>query len=603
MPHSASPILPPGPVWFYEDVLTPSGHQVPYFLTLLGAFWPDLETVRQAHLRTEEGLVNTLAFWEHPLRRQSPDIAWPVGGVYPGVLFEPQAGLKHDAVLPITKGILGAMRVRPDLGHFSTETRLGRLQVMHWRLFQGSQEYGYLRLTEDDVRFLEAPSTAFGGAIGHLPRLAEFLPVHCANRADLVSLLLQGDRTTYDDLWSLISPELVGLLARAPRQASSASVRPPPAVGTTEPNGVNVVGFVRGQFGVGEHARMATRALLKAEIPTVVNDSPIPLDCGGFSDSWINTHIQPEPKYRINMIIMPATDTLRMFFLQKIGVLAGRYNICYWQWELPRWPEPWRKLLAIPDEIWAFSHYVRTMFEASTDKPVIYMPLAVERPDFTARPRAWFKIPDARFTFLSVFDCNSWHRRKNAVAVIKAFQLAFPDDRDVQLVVKMMNTRADHAEYKTLMRLAAADPRVFVIDECLSRNDMWALLEAVDVFVSLHRAEGFGCVVAESMLLGKPVISTNFSGSLDFAHSGTAYVVDGPLVPLKKGDYSEYEGQHWMDPDIGMAAEAMRRCVDDREGTRAMALRGQNHVMRHHSVDAVSRLCRQRLGSLMDLGD
>jgi len=602
MTPSPEAIFPSGTEWLYKETLTPSGYHVPHFITQLHAFWPDLETVRNAHMHTEEGLVNMLAFWENPLRHHSPDIVWPVAGVYPGVLLEPQDGVEQDAVLPITKGIMGAMRVRTDLGHFSTDSRLGRLQIMHWRLFQGSQEYGYLRLTEDELRLLEAPSTAFRGAIGHLPRLAEFLPVHCADRADLVSLLLQGDRATYEDLWQVIGPGLRGMLARAPRYDTSATVNPPPTLGTFEPDGVNVVGFARGQFGIGEHARLATRALLKAEIPTVVIDSPIPLDCVVFRDGWINDHIRPQPQYRVNIIVMPAADTLRMFFQQKVGILAGRYNICYWQWELPRWPETWRKLLAIPDEIWAFSRYVKSMFEASTDKPVIYMPLAVELSGFLPRPRARFKIPDGKFAFLSVFDCNSWYRRKNAMGSIKAFQLAFPGNRDVQLVVKMMYAQADHQEYKELMRLAALDPRVHVIDECLSRSDMWALLNAVDVFVSLHRAEGFGCVVAESMLLGKPVISTNFSGSLDFAHSGTAYVVDGPMVPLKKGDYAEYEGQHWMDPDIGMAAEAMRRCVEDPEATHAMALRGRDFVLQNHSVEAVSRLCRQRLGGLMDLG-
>jgi glycosyltransferase involved in cell wall biosynthesis len=161
-----------------------------------------------------------------------------------------------------------------------------------------------------------------------------------------------------------------------------------------------------------------------------------------------------------------------------------------------------------------------------------------------------------------------------------------------------MNKREDMPEYNELMRKAAMDPRVFVIDEFLSRSDMLALLDCVDVFVSLHRSEGFGRVVAESMLLGKPVISTNYSGSVDFAYEGTAYVVDGPLVDLKKGDYSEWEGQQWMDPDIGMAAQAMRRCVEDPSGTAAMALRGRQVIEQNHSIEAVSRRYAQRLREL-----
>jgi glycosyltransferase involved in cell wall biosynthesis len=224
------------------------------------------------------------------------------------------------------------------------------------------------------------------------------------------------------------------------------------------------------------------------------------------------------------------------------------------------------------------------------------MPLAVEQPEFTPRSREVFEIPEGPYTFLSVFDCNSWFQRKNPLGAIRAFQKAFPpENRDVQLVVKMMNKRDVMPEYIELMRVAALDPRIFVIDEFLSRSDMLALLDCVDVFVSLHRSEGFGRVVAESMLIGKPVISTNYSGSVDFAYEGTAYVVDGPLVDLKKGDYSEYEGQHWMDPDIGHAAQAMRRCVEDQAGTAAMALRGQKIIQQNHSIEAVSKRYAARL--------
>ena len=585
--------------WFYEPAPTPSGYEVPYFLTQLSSFWPDLEETRNAHLKTEEGYVNLMAFWENPLRHQAADIIWPSKGVFPDVLYEPQEDVVQDAVLPITKGMMGALRVRPDMKHIDLESPLGRLQFMHWRLSLGCREYRYLALTEEEVSYLEAPSQAHGGAIAHLPRLAELIPVHCADQPALVAKLLSGDRATYDQLWAPLGASLKQMLADAVRRTTVMTFAPQETLGTVEPDGLNVIGFATGQFGIGEDARTATRALLLAGITPTVYEPPIPLACAVIKGGWVNEYIKPAPTARINLFTMPAPDTLRMFFLQQIGVLAGRYNICAWQWELPHWPDRWKRLLAIPNEIWAQSRYVQHMFEQETDKPIVYMPLAVEKPEFVPRSREHFDIPQGPFTFLSVFDCNSWFQRKNPMGAINAFLAAFPpENRDVQLVVKMMNKREDMPEYNELMRKAAMDPRVFVIDEFLSRSDMLALLDCVDVFVSLHRSEGFGRVVAESMLLGKPVISTNYSGSVDFAYEGTAYVVDGPLVDLKKGDYSEYEGQHWMDPDIGMAAQAMRRCVEDPSGTAAMALRGRQVIEQNHSIEAVSMRYAQRLREL-----
>lgn len=598
MNASTSTIPPSATAWFYEEVLTPSGHRVPYFLTQLSTFWPDLEETRNAHMKTEEGLVNTMAFWENPLRHQASDVVWPSTGSFPPMLFEAEQGVEQDTILPITKGMTGAKRVRPDLQHFDLSTRLGRLQFVHWRLTLGCREYRYLALTDDEVKTLEAPNTAHNGTVSHLPRLAELLPVHCANQPDLVAKLMSGDVATYEQLWRALEKPIRQMLNNATRRSPTFGFTAPRTIGTTTAEGINVIGFATGQFGIGEDARTATRALLQAGITPTVYEPPIPLACAVIKGGWINDYIKPAPTARTNLFTMPAPDTLRMYFLQQIGVLEGRYNICAWQWELPNWPDRWKSLLAIPDEIWAQSRYVQNMFRAVTNKPVVYMPLAVEVPEFTPRSRESFEVPDEKFTFLSVFDCNSWYQRKNPMGAIKAFMAAFPKNRDVQLVVKMMNTRPDMVEYKDLMRLAAQDPRVFVINEFLSRNDMLALLDAVDVFVSLHRSEGFGRVVAESMLLGKPVISTNFSGSVDFAYEGTAYVVDGPLIPLQKGDYSEYEGQYWMDADVGMAAEAMRRCVEDRDGTRAMAQRGQQIVINNHSIQAISERYAARLREL-----
>ena len=81
---------------------------------------------------------------------------------------------------------------------------------------------------------------------------------------------------------------------------------------------------------------------------------------------------------------------------------------------------------------------------------------------------------------------------------VRAFLMAFPPARqDVRLVVKMMNSRPELPAYQDLMRLCAADSRIIVIDKFLSREDMLALLNNADAFVSLHRAEGFGRVIAE----------------------------------------------------------------------------------------------------------
>ena len=58
----------------------------------------------------------------------------------------------------------------------------------------------------------------------------------------------------------------------------------------------------------------------------------------------------------------------------------------------------------------------------------------------------------------------------------------------------------------------------------------------MDVYVSLHRSEGFGLVMAESMYVGTPVIATDWSGNTEFMNSDTACMVGYDMIELDK-DY------------------------------------------------------------------
>ena len=49
----------------------------------------------------------------------------------------------------------------------------------------------------------------------------------------------------------------------------------------------------------------------------------------------------------------------------------------------------------------------------------------------------------------------------------------------------------------------------------LSRADSHALIACADIVLSLHRSEGFGLVPAEAMLLGKPVVATDWSATAE----------------------------------------------------------------------------------------
>jgi glycosyltransferase involved in cell wall biosynthesis len=149
--------------------------------------------------------------------------------------------------------------------------------------------------------------------------------------------------------------------------------------------------------------------------------------------------------------------------------------------------------------------------------------------------------------------------RKNPLGVIEAFKLAFPNGHEaVGLVIKCMRPDINNPAWQRILKLAASDSRIHIIDQMLSKPEVLGLYKVCDCFVSLHRAEGFGRGIAEALLLGLNVIATNHGGNVDFCLLGSASLVCFKPCKVRKKDYVEATGQFWAEPDLISAASIMK---------------------------------------------
>src|SRR5207249_11274978 len=121
------------------------------------------------------------------------------------------------------------------------------------------------------------------------------------------------------------------------------------------------------------------------------------------------------------------------------------------------------------------------------------------------------------------------------------------------------------------LRAACAANGVRLIAESLPRPRLLALMSAADTYVSLHRSEGFGLTVAESMLLGKPTIATGYSGNLDFMTPHNSYLVRYDRATIADDIPPYPKGCVWAEPSAEHAAELMRRVFEKPEEARAVA--------------------------------
>jgi glycosyltransferase involved in cell wall biosynthesis len=267
----------------------------------------------------------------------------------------------------------------------------------------------------------------------------------------------------------------------------------------------------------------------------------------------------------INLVHLNAdTAYFDYLFMREKGVERS-YTIGYWAWELAKFPREWNSSLAFVQEIWVGSRFAYESVAPATTKPVFLMPMAVAvPPPEPGLSRADFGLPKDKFIFYFGFDFRSYTGRKNPLAAVMAFRRAFPQKSGpVALLLKTIGSESKSEERESLVGMIRGDPRIVLVEGELSRPRAIALLTLADCFVSLHRSEGFGRGPAEAMLLGKPVILTDYSGTRDYATPDTALLVDYELVAVGAEEYPGADGQVWAEPDVEGAVAAMRKIVAD----------------------------------------
>jgi glycosyltransferase involved in cell wall biosynthesis len=232
----------------------------------------------------------------------------------------------------------------------------------------------------------------------------------------------------------------------------------------------------------------------------------------------------------------------------------------------------------------------------------------VEAPARKAPPsRAMFHLPEDAYAFLFTFDAGSGVERKNPLAAVKAFRRAFARGTEkAALVLKTRNAAAlqadlERAHWRQVLDLAAGDARIHIMDHTMGAGELAGLQAACDCYVSLHRSEGFGYGPAEAMVVGKPVITTGYSGVTDFCTPETALLVDYTLERVPQDAYPYMDAArkyYWAAPDIEAAACQMRKLYEDRNLGESLGQAGRALMLDRYSVAALERRYVERLSAL-----
>lgn len=550
-----------------EDVLTEAAPEAlpqvrPTLTRFMKTVWsmrPDLHDIFD--LRTPEG-QDGFVWWYFVHGTGELGLARFLTEDQRAQLNEADPWLPDSGFLTFTRLMVKVWRRRPDLQQaFDLREPQGRDAFLAWYVTRGMVELDLTQTVDShQARVLLSPTK-------EAPQVARILSLLWAADESLQARFPNPADSAFRD-WARSEegqeayPVLRRLMELAGRQKpiTPAVHRAPSDL----PFGVNLIGYAKGQLGIGEDVRMAALALGAAGIPfSIYNVEPGREVCQG--DDSAASHVSDALPYAVNVFCMTGIETARLAAVHGSKLFDGRRSIGYWPWELPEWPAAWHHAYTLVDEVWASSRFTYEAFAKSCPKPVRHMPMAVTVDQTAGLVRRDFRLPENRFLFVFSFDFLSSLARKNPQACVAAFRRAFPrGDEPVGLVVKAMRSADDNPLWQDLVAEARADGRITIISGTLERGALLDLYRACDCFVSLHRSEGFGRGMAEAMMLGKPVIATGHSGNTDFTLPGTAGVVDHRPRRVAEDDYPFGGGLTWAEPDVTHAACWMRRMAGDR---------------------------------------
>lgn len=363
--------------------------------------------------------------------------------------------------------------------------------------------------------------------------------------------------------------------------------------------GVNISGYLKGEFGVGQFGRLVARSIIQSGIPssTLNNAETESRQEEDFETPEI------ESLYRVTVGAVNADQYSLWMATLPSDLKRHSKFVGVWAWEVDEFPKRFFPAFDLVDEIWAISEFVRDSIQPHTKKPVLVIPAPIIAPEITeSLDRSAIGLIDDRPFNLFMFDYFSIFKRKNPLDLIAAHKAAFPDENGPILVIKTVNAGKHATQHEQLLFSASNRTDILVVDKYLSREQLHCLVNECQTYVSLHRSEGYGLTIAEAMSLGKPVIATGYSGNLDFMNPENSIMVPIELVPVGDDAYPYDINAKWAQPDLAFTIEALRKLHQDPELRARLGSQAKLDVTTNFTIDNAASFVKARITKLHSSG-
>jgi len=194
--------------------------------------------------------------------------------------------------------------------------------------------------------------------------------------------------------------------------------------------------------------------------------------------------------------------------------------------------------------------------------------------------------------------------RKNTGLMIKTFLETFntPSKKKPALIVK-----TNHVNYSLMDRVEILKkineiksqvkgnlPNIYLLHGEMTDDEMNELNNdpRVKSFVSFTKGEGFGRPLLEAAVTGKPVITTNWSGHIDFLHPDYNVLIGGELKNVHPSAANQFllKDSQWFNINTSIAGRAMKDVFNHYKKYTEKSRKQTQYIKDNFSFDKMGEL-------------
>lgn len=248
----------------------------------------------------------------------------------------------------------------------------------------------------------------------------------------------------------------------------------------------------------------------------------------------------PQFKEEIDLLIYPPCNELNfsnfIFFLN-----PHKNRVHFTMWESTRINDVFIEQMNKMAAIIVPNQWNKTNFEnQGCEAPIHVVNLFIDTEIFN------YQTPVSKDKF--VFGTANKDPRKRLEDVVRCFNKAFPDKKDVQLKIKISPKESYDKTFTS--------NKIEICKESYTRHQLKSWYSSNDCFVSCVSAEGWGLMQHESMACGRPVIAANYAGLSEFMTEDNSFCINYKEVPAE--GFWKAPGAKWSKYDEEHLIESMR---------------------------------------------